>query len=67
MLCRHWQPPGIFVSQGKYDGPVKIYAEGINPAPAPQPMDVVSADYLTVDDATDNEGLQNEGIYERHR
>lgn len=39
-----------------------IYAEGINPAPAPQPMDVVSADYLTVDDATDNEGLQNEGI-----
>jgi hypothetical protein len=39
-----------------------IYATSINPAPAPQPMDIVSADFLTVDDSTNNEKLQNEGI-----
>ena len=39
-----------------------IYATNINPAPAPQPMDIVSADYLTVDDSTNNEKLQNQGI-----
>jgi kumamolisin len=35
-----------------------IYVAGINPVPGLQPMAIVSADYLTVDDATDSEGLQ---------
>ena len=39
-----------------------IYVTNINPAPAPQPMDIVSADFLTVDDSTNNEKLQSEGI-----
>jgi len=39
-----------------------IYVNGSNPAPGPQPMDIVSADYLTVDDSTDLEGLQSLGI-----
>ena len=39
-----------------------IYVTNINPAPAPQPMDIVSGDFLTVDDSTNNEKLQNEGI-----
>jgi hypothetical protein len=39
-----------------------IYVTNINPAPAPQPMDIVSADYLTVDDSTNNEKLQSQGI-----
>ena len=39
-----------------------IYVTNVNPAPGPQPMDIVSADYLTVDDKTDAEGLQSSGI-----
>lgn len=39
-----------------------IYLTGVNPAPAPQPMDIVSADYLTVDDSTNDEKLQSQGI-----
>jgi hypothetical protein len=39
-----------------------IYVTGVNPAPGAQPMDIVSADYLTVDDKTDAEGLQELGI-----
>ena len=38
--------------------PPAIYVTGSQPVPAPQPMDIVSADYLTVDDSTDLEGLQ---------
>ena len=39
-----------------------IYVTGSNPVPGPQPMDIVSADYLTVDDSTDLEGLQTLGV-----
>jgi hypothetical protein len=39
-----------------------IYVTGRNPVPGPQPMDIVSADYLTVDDNHDAEGLQTLGI-----
>ncbi len=39
-----------------------IYATGINPVPGPQPMDIVSADYMTTDDNNNSEGLQNLGI-----
>jgi Phosphorylase superfamily len=35
-----------------------IYVTGSHPVPGPQPMDIVSADFLTVDDSTDLEGLQ---------
>jgi len=38
-----------------------IYVTGSSPVPGPQPMDIVSADYLTVDDSTDLEGLQSLG------
>jgi hypothetical protein len=39
-----------------------IYVTGVNPVPGPQPMDVVSADYMTTDDNTNAEGLQSLGI-----
>jgi hypothetical protein len=39
-----------------------IYLAGVNPVPGPEPMDIVSADYLTVDDNNDSEGLQALGI-----
>ncbi len=39
----------------------KIYTS-TSPAASPQPMAVVSADYLTVDDSSDDEGLQELGI-----
>jgi hypothetical protein len=39
-----------------------IYLAGTNPVPGPEPMDVVSADYLTVDDVHDSEGLEALGI-----
>ena len=39
-----------------------IYLAGVNPVPGPEPMDIVSADYLTVDDDNDSEGLQSLGI-----
>jgi hypothetical protein len=35
-----------------------IYVRGVNAVPGPEPMDIVSADYLTVDDNNDSEGLQ---------
>jgi nucleoside phosphorylase len=38
--------------------PPAIYVTGSRPVPGPQPMDIVSADYLTVDDSNDLEGLQ---------
>jgi hypothetical protein len=42
--------------------PPAIYATSKNPVPGPQPMVVVSADYLTVDDDHNSEGLQSLGI-----
>jgi hypothetical protein len=39
-----------------------IYVTNQHPAPGPQPMATVSADYLTVDDSNDSEGLQSLGI-----
>ena len=39
-----------------------IYVTDHNPVPGPEPMDIVSADYLTVDDTNDSEGLQSLGI-----
>ena len=45
----------------KQDVLPKVYTYD-NAAPAPQPMVVVSADYLTVDDKNDTEGLQKLGI-----
>jgi len=39
-----------------------IYAIGSTPVPGPEPMDIVSADYLTVDDNHDAEGLQALGV-----
>jgi hypothetical protein len=39
-----------------------IYVQGANPVPGPEPMDIVSADYLTVDDSNDSEGLEQLGI-----
>jgi hypothetical protein len=44
-----------------------IYVTGINPVPESEPMAVVTADYLTVDDTTDAEGLQALGDHERKR
>jgi hypothetical protein len=38
-----------------------IYVKGMNPVAGPQPMDIVSGDYLTVDDKNNSEGLQNLG------
>lgn len=39
-----------------------IYAAHHNPVPGPEPMAIVSADFLTVDDSHDAEGLQALGI-----
>lgn len=41
--------------------PPIIYLKGSNAVPGPEPMDIVSADYLTVDDNNDSEGLQAQG------
>jgi hypothetical protein len=46
----------------KNSQPPAIYVTGHNPAPGPQPMVTVSADYLTVDDTSNAEGLQSMGI-----
>jgi len=40
----------------------KIYVTTSSPVPGPQPMDIVSADYLTVADDADVEGLQHSGV-----
>lgn len=42
--------------------PPMIYVAGKHPVPGPQPMATVSADYLTVDDDHNSEGLQSLGI-----
>ncbi|MGC9949211.1 MAG: hypothetical protein ABSF64_22820 [Bryobacteraceae bacterium] len=42
--------------------PPAIYVTGKNPVPGPQPMAIASADYLTVDDNNNSEGLQSLGI-----
>jgi len=42
--------------------PPSIYAVGSTPVSGPEPMDIVSADYLTVDDNHDAEGLQALGV-----
>jgi hypothetical protein len=42
--------------------PPAIYLAGVNPVPGPQPMAIVSTDYLTVDDKFDSEGLQGLGV-----
>ncbi len=42
--------------------PPRIYVAGSHPVPGPEPMAIVSADYLTVDDSHDSEGLQALGI-----
>lgn len=39
-----------------------IYPAGSKPPSGNQPMDIVSADYLTVDDTNDSEGLQPLGV-----
>jgi hypothetical protein len=39
-----------------------IYTAGKNNVPGAQPMDIVSADYLTVDDNNNSEGLQKLGV-----
>jgi nucleoside phosphorylase len=46
----------------KNDTPPSIYVAGVNPVPGPQPMDIVSADFLTVDDKFNSEGLQSLGV-----
>jgi hypothetical protein len=46
----------------KNTAPCSIYVKGANAVPGPEPMDIVSADYLTVDDNHDAEGLQQLGI-----
>ena len=39
-----------------------IYVTGVNSVPGPQPMDIVSADYMTTDDNNNSEKLQTLGI-----
>jgi hypothetical protein len=54
------QPKYSFLK--KNTEPCTIYVQGANPVPGPEPMDIVSADYLTVDDNNDSEGLEQLGI-----
>src|SRR6202451_471978 len=42
--------------------PPSIYVTGVNPVPGPQPMDIVSADFMTTDDNNNSEGLPALGI-----
>jgi hypothetical protein len=42
--------------------PPSIFVDGVNPVPGPQPMEIVSADYMTTDDNNNAEKLQNLGI-----
>ncbi len=42
--------------------PPAIYVASTNPVPGPQPMDIVSADFMTTDDTSNAEGLQTLGI-----
>jgi hypothetical protein len=42
--------------------PPSIFVTGVNPVPGPEPMAVVSADYMTTDDNNNSEKLQGLGI-----
>jgi hypothetical protein len=42
--------------------PPSIYVTDVNPVPGPEPMAVVTADFLSVDDSTDAEGLEALGV-----
>ena len=53
--------PGYSFVQKNAQAPA-IYVTTVNPTPGPQPMDIVSADFLTVDDSSDAEGLQSSGV-----
>ncbi|MGP0065939.1 MAG: hypothetical protein ACLQGP_20360 [Isosphaeraceae bacterium] len=59
---------GEFANRDGYDflkkntEPPSIYVTDINPVPGPEPMAIVTADFLSVDDSTDAEGLQALGI-----
>ena len=53
--------PGYSIVR-KNTGAPSIYLTDHSPVPGPEPMDIVSADYLTVDDSNDSEGLQALGI-----
>ena len=46
----------------KNTAPPSIYVTDINAVPGPEPMTVVSADFLSVDDTSDAEGLEALGI-----
>jgi len=46
----------------KNTDPPSIYVTSINPVPGPEPMAVVTADFLSVDDSSDAEGLEPLGI-----
>jgi hypothetical protein len=55
------QTPGYdFVHENTL--PPSIFVTGVNSVPGPQPMDIVSADFMTTDDNNNSEGLQNLGI-----
>ena len=56
----HSRPECAFLRQNTQ--PPAIFMTNVNPVPGPQPMDVVSADFLTVDDTDNSEGLQALGI-----
>ena len=56
------QTIGGFDFVRKPTGISSIYVTAHNPVPGPAPMDIVSADYLTVDDSNDSEGLQSLGV-----
>ena len=59
--ARLQQSPGYSFVRKNAAAP-SIYVTGQNPVPGPEPMAIVSADYLTVDDNNDSEGLQALGI-----
>jgi hypothetical protein len=56
------QKLGGFDFVRKPRGTSSIYVTDRNPVPGPEPMAIVSADYLTVDDSNDAEGLQSLGV-----
>ena len=55
------KPPGYGFVKKNATAPA-IYVTDKSPVPGPEPMAIVSADYLTVDDDNDSEGLQPLGI-----
>jgi hypothetical protein len=54
------QPGYSFVKKNTL--PPSIFMTGHNPVPGPEPMDIVSADYMTTDDTSNAEKLQPLGI-----